>query len=189
MDYNDLLAQLNIRISDSDNFAFTAEEKQDALTEAFNDSHVLTEVWDSSLTFNLGTYQYAKPSGVDVVRDIYIKPDNNQDEPEKIDSNLWEVVGANIHLKRASLHIPDGWTLYIKGYTKLDTDDTVSSAGMWEYILNLAQLKLFRMFGVKKSFKFVPNDTSVAEIVAMKNELQREVDEYRRRLPRSWEVA
>lgn len=189
MDYDELEDKLNIRLGDTDNFTFTPEEKQDALTEAFNDSHVLTPVWDSSLTYDVGTYQYALPSGVSVVQDVYIKNDNNLDEPGKIDSNLWEIVDGNLHFKPGSTVIPDGWTIYLKGYTKYDSDDTIAETGVWEYILNLAQLKLMRMLGVKKSLRFLKNDTSMAEVVAIKRELENEVNEYRRRLPRSWEVA
>lgn len=188
MDSTQLLAQLNVRLGDSDNFTFTPEEKQDALYEAFDDDYAVKPIWNDSLTFTTGTFQYAKPTGVDVIQDIYIKGDNNVDEPQKIDSTLWEVVDTNIHFKMgANLAIPTGWTLYVKGKTKYDSDDTVTEKSIQQYILNLAQLKLLRMLGVKKALRFLKNDTSVAEIVAIKNELEREVAQYRRRLPTAWE--
>lgn len=189
MDKTALLAQLNIRMGDTDNFTFTAEEKDDAITEAINNDYVRKQVWDSSLTYDVGTYQYAKPSGVDVIQDIYIKADDNLDEPEKIDSNLWEVVGTNIHFKKGSAVIPDGYTLYLKGFTKYDDADTIAETSLQEYVLNLAQLKLLRMLGVKKALRFLKNDTSMAEVVAIKRELEVEVREYRRRQPTAWEVS
>lgn len=189
MNFAELLAQLYIRLGDDDHFTFTVEEKTDALTEAFNDSHVLNPIWDSSLTYSTGTYQYALPSSVNVVQDVYIKGDNSLDEPGKIDSSLWEVVDGNLHFKPGSQVIPDGWTLYLKGHTKYDENDTIAETSLQDYVLNLAQLRLLRMLGVKKALRFLKNDTSMAEVIAIKNELQREVDEYRRRLPRSWENA
>lgn len=184
-----LLAQLNIRLGDSDNFTFTPEEKGDALDEAIKDDYVKTPVWDDSLTYSAGTFQYAKPATVKVIQDIYIKPDNNLDEPQKIDSNLWEVVAGNIHFKKGSSAITDGYTLYLKGYTKYDTTDTINEASLQNYVLNLAQLKLLRMLGVKKALRFLKNDTSMAEVVAIKRELEAEVRAYQRRQPTAWEVA
>lgn len=188
-DFNDLKTKLNIRVQDTDNFTFTSEEKDEALTEAFNDDHTVTEIWDSSLTYDTGTYQYALPSGVDRVQDVYIKRDNSQDEPEKIASDLWEVVDGNLQFKPGSTVIPDGYTLYLKGYTKYTVDDTIAETNVQEFVLNLAALNLFSTLGIKKSFRFLKNDTTVAEIVTMKREFERKVDSYKRRLPTAWENA
>lgn len=185
-----LLAELNIRIGDTDNFTFTSNEKTSALTEAFNDDYVVKDKWDTTLTFDTGTYQYAKPSDVDVVLDIYLRPDNSQDEPEKIDSSLWEVIGSNIHFKNyASNIIPDGYTLYLRAKTKYDSDDTIIETNLQEYILTLAQLRLYKIMLNKKSMRFLKNDTSVAEIVAIKRDLEQDVIRYRQRLPKSYQVA
>lgn len=191
MDFAAHLTQLNIRLGDTDNFTFTSDEKTSCLTEAFNDNLVVTEIWDSTLTFDVSTYQYAKPSGVSTVQDIYIRPGNSNDtEPERISSNLWEVVGANIQFKNnANGIIPDGYTLYVKGKTKATTASTISDVNLQEFILNLAQLNCLNMLGVKKALKFLKNDVSMSEIIAMKRELERKVGEYRRRLPRQFESA
>lgn len=189
MTYEQLLAKLNIRLGDTDNFAFTTEEKEEALNEAFNDEHVVGTVWDSSLSFTHGTFQYARPSGIDVVTDIYIKPDNSEDEPEKIASDLWEVVGSNIHFKAGAKVIPEGYTLYVKGRTKYDVDDTITETRLQEFILNMAQLHCLNMYGTKKALKFIKNDTSMSEIIAFKRELERKVAGYKARVPRSYENA
>lgn len=189
-DKSDLLTTLNTRLGDSDNFAFTANEKNAALDEAFNDDYVATPVWDDSLTYSNGTYQYAIPTDdITVIQDIYIKPDNSTDEPEKIASDLWEVVGTNIHLKAGAKVIPDGNTLYLKGKKKYTTDDDIAETNLQEYILNLAQLQCLNMYGIKKAIKFIKNDTSMGEIIAMKRELERKVQQYRMRLPKSFEAA
>lgn len=191
MNFAALKATLDIRLGDTDNFTFTSEEKDETLTEAFNDESVVSEVWDSTLVFDTSTYQYAKPAGVDVVRDIYIKRSNASDtEPEKIDSSLWEVVKGNIQFSRGAFNIiPDGYTLYIKGKTKYTIASTIAETSIQEYILNLAQLHCLNMLGIKKSLKFLKNDTSMSEIIAVKRELERKVTQYRQRLPRAFEVA
>jgi len=189
MDITAALATLNIRLGDSTNFTFTAEEKTEALTESFNDQYAVTPIWDTTLTYTEGTYLYALPTGVSVVKDIYIKPDNNLDEPEKISSNLWEVVGSNIHFKAGSAIIPTGNTLYIKGITKYTSASTITETGVKEYVLNLAQLHCLNMLGIKKALMFLKNDTSMSEIVAIKREIERKVSEYRRRLPTEYQVG
>lgn len=189
MDFDDLKEELNIRLDDTDGFTFTTEEKTSILTEAINDESVVKEVWNSSLTFNHGTYQYAKPSGVDVVTDIYIKRDNNLEEPEPIASSLWEVVGSNIHFKPGAQVIPDGYTLFVKGKTKYDVNDTIAEVNIQEYVLNLAQLNALNKLGLKRTLKFLKNDTTVSEIVTIKRELERKVAAYKARLPRSFEAA
>ena len=64
MDKAAFLDELNVRTGDSDNFTFTEEEKNSAITRAMNDDHVVNEVWDSSLVYSSGTYEYAYPAGV-----------------------------------------------------------------------------------------------------------------------------
>lgn len=191
MDFTALKAELNIRIGDTDNFTFTIEEKTSALTEAINDESVVKPSWNDSVTFDSSTYQYAKPSTVDVVKDIYMKRSASTDVfPEKIDSSLWEIVGSNIQFKPiSSRFIPDGTVLYLRGSDKYTISDTIAETNVQEYILNLSQLHLYTMLGTKKAFKFLKNDTSISEIVTMRRELERKVADYKRRLPRSFEVA
>ncbi len=190
MNFADFLAELNIRIGDSDNFTFTPEEKTSALTEAFNDDYVITDKWSTSLIFAQGTYQYALPSGVDVILDIGIKPDNSSGEPESISSNLWEVWDGVLQFKNsASNIIPSGYTLYLKSKTKYGSADIVTEVNVQEYLLNLAQLRLYKIMLAKKSMRFLKNDTTVGEIVTVKRDLEQDVAKYRQRLPKSFQLA
>lgn len=191
MDQAALLVKLNTRLRDTDNFAFTSDEKTEALTEAMNDESAVTPVWDSSLTFAFSTYQYARPATIDVIQDIYIRRGNSTDnDPEKIPSEFWEVVGSNIQFKfDANGYIPDGFTLYLKGYKKYTSASTITETNVQEYVLNLAQLICLNMFGTIKAIRFVNNDTSMSEIIAQKRELERKVSQYKQRLPRSFELA
>jgi hypothetical protein len=188
MDLADFTTELNIRIGDTDNFTFTPEEKTSALTEAINDEYVVVDNWDSSLTFQAGVYQYVNP--VDVITGVYLKPDNSLDEPEEIDGKYWEVVGSNLQFKnRASEVIPVGYRLYLRSKTKSGSGDTITDVGTQEYILSLAQFRLYRTLLNKKNFRFLKNDTSVAEIVTAKQDLEKEVNNYRRRLPRQFQLG
>lgn len=189
--FADLKTTLNLRIGDTDDFTFTDVEKSQALTEAFNDPLVTKPIWDSTLAFVYGTYQYTKPTGVDVVQDIYTRaPGDTISEPKQIDSKLWEVVDGNIQFKNeADNYIAEGCTLFIKGKTKYTVDDSIAETNVQEYILNLAVFNLLGMLGHKKVFKFLKNDTSVSEAIAIKREAERHVQEYRRRMPRQFESA
>lgn len=185
-----LLTTLNIRIGDTDNFALTADEKTEALDEAINDHAVFKPKWDSSLTFSETTYQYAKPSGIDVLQDIYIRPTNGTDsEPEKIDPSLWEVVDTNIQFKNgANRYLTTNDVLFLRGKTKYLTSDTITETNLQEFVLNLAQLHCYEMMMARRSFRFLKNDTSMSEIIAAKRECERKIVEYRRRLPREFEA-
>lgn len=189
MDFNDLLDELNISLGDSDNFAFTPEEKTRALTEAFNDPYATTTVWDSTLTYAVGTYQYAIPATLDTVKDIYVKRDNSQEQPEKLDSSLWEVVGTNIQFKPGADVIPTGYTLFIKGNYKYTVADTINDSAVQEYVLTVAQFRCYKLLGNKRALKFLKNDTSMAELVAFKRDLEQDMLNYRKRLPTEYQVG
>lgn len=186
-----LKAKLNLRLNDTDNFTFTDEEKTEVLDEAIHDDLVVSPVWDSSLTFQTSTYQYTVPVTMTTIQDIYIRTSNSTDtEPETISSRLWEVVDGKLQFKNnAGDVIPQGYTLYLKGNYKYTTTDTISEINVQEYVLNLAQLNCLNMLGVKKALKFLKNDTSMSEIIAVKRELERKVGQYKQRLPRSFEGA
>lgn len=189
MDYEDTKTQLNITLGDTSNITFTIEEKDRALQKAWNDTYVVEDYWDSSLTFSYSTYQYTKPSGVNNILDIYVRPDNSTDtEPEKIAQDLWEDVGNNIHFKNgANRVIPDGYTLYIKAKKKLDySTDSITSKTLQEYVIALAALNTLSLLGYKKANLFLKNDTTMGELIQLKREMEREVSNLRARLPRAF---
>lgn len=188
MDFDETLAQMNITLGDTDNVTFTPEEKQRALQKAWNDTSVVETKWDSSLTFDSSTYQYALPSGVDNILDIYIKSDNSIDEPEKISQNNWEVVDGNIQFKNAANnYIPDGYTLYLKYNKKLDYNaDTLDSTTLQEYVIALGSWNTLGLLGYKKANLFLKNDVTMNEMVTLRRELERELNKLRAALPRAF---
>lgn len=190
MTFTESKTELNIRIGDTNNVTFTDEEKTSALHKAWNDSYVVKTVWDSSLTFDASTYQYAVPTGVSVVKDIYVKPTNStQTEPQKVASNLWEVVDGNIQFKNyANTHIPDGYILYIKGAKKLDyATDELETTGLQEYVLSLAGYNTLGLLTYKKANLFLKNDTTMNELINLRREMERDVVRERARLQREYE--
>ena len=182
MTFDETLDELNTTIGDTGDITFTPEDKVRALTKAWKDGYVVKTVWDSTLTFSVGTYQYAKPIAITTVKDIYISTSNNTatDPPTKIDKSLWEVVDGNIHFREAAYGlIPTGTTLYVKGNYKLTTDDTLPTSELEEYVIALAGYNTLTVLTFKKANLFLKNDTSLSELIALRRELRQEVLEYR----------
>lgn len=191
MDYDTTLEKLNITLGDTENVTFTPEEKQRALTRAWNDSYVVKVVWDSTLTFDSSVYQYAIPTSMDTVKGIYISASNSSsDNPDPINAGLWSVIDGNIHFNAlAGRTIPTGYTLYIKGGKKLDPDtDTLDTAGLQEYVIALAGYNTLMLLGYKKANLFLKNDTSMGELITLKRDLRDDVREARAKLQRSFEA-
>lgn len=186
MNFAALLAKLNIRLGDSNDFAFTPEEKTEILTEAVQDSYVVNTIWDDSLTFVTDTWRYAVPTGVTTVKDIYIKAEGNDPETTPLP---FDVIDGYIQFKGGSNIIPNGSTLYIRGNYKYTIADTISEIALQDYILNLAQVSAMDGIGVKKILKFVKNDATVSEMVTIKRELENKVVKYRQRLPKEFQAA
>lgn len=192
MNYEDTLEQLNIELGDTGNVTFTVEEKERALTKAWNDSDVVNTVWDTTLTFDHTTYQYAIPSSLDTVKDIYISISNSTaDAPEKIDSDLWEVVNGNIQFSsKATSAIGQGYTLYLKGNYKLDPDsDSISNVTLQEYVTALAGWETLRLLGYKKANLFLKNDISMSELITLKRDFENDVKNLRNKLHTEFESA
>lgn len=190
MVFNDALTDLNTTLGDSANTTFTVAEKTRALTKAFNDTYVTTfDIWDTSLSYTQGTYQYPVPASMTVVQEIYISPNGATEPfPEPIDKTLYEVVGTNIQFRqKADWIIPSNYTLYIKGRKKLDTTATISDMIQYEYILALAGYNTLTLLSHKKANLFVKNDTTMSELIALRRELLAEVKEFRARLQKQAE--
>ncbi len=187
MNFAALYAKLNIKLGDNDNFAFTQEEKEEILTESIEDEYVVKSVWDDSLVFATDTWRYAVPSGVTTIKDIYIQVDSTQD-PEAI-TLPWDVVEGYIQFKGGSSIIPDGSTLFIRGNHKYTVDDTIAETRLQQYILSNAQILAMDEIGIKKILKFVKNDTSVSEILAVKNALERKVAKYKSSIPKEFQAG
>lgn len=189
--FADATTELNTILGDSADVTFTTSEKQRALTRAWNDSFVVNEVFDSSLTYTAGTYLYALPATLTTVKDIYISPTGSTHPfPDPIDNDLWELLDDNIMFTWAADGIiPHGYTLYIKGNYKPTTADAITNVNMQEYVLAVAGVETLKLLAHKKANLFTKNDVSMSELIGLKRELQQDVADLRRKLRRSWESA
>lgn len=180
MDFSTALSTLNTELGDSDNFALTAAEKTRALTRAWNDTYVVEETWDTSLTYDNTTQQYTLPTGVNAVISLGQDPDADSFSAE-IPKDGFNIIAGKIHVLDSFRQLLDhNKTLYLHGWKKLTTSDSITDADLQEYVLMLAQHYCNNLLMNKKTFKFLKNDTTMAELVARNNQLREEVREYRR---------
>jgi hypothetical protein len=178
----DFQNELSRNIGDLNNFTFTTDQKTDALTRAFNDKYAVTVVWDNSVTFTISQYQYAIPADITVISDIYLERDVSQ-FPEAISRELWEVVNGNIQFNNvAHWTIPDQYPLWLKGYYKVKTTDTISDTGLQQYILALAGWNLLKTLTFTKLGSFLRNDTSIQELLASRKEMQADIAYWRQQI-------
>lgn len=193
MDITEALTELNTILGDASNTTFSVAEKTRAMTKAWNDSYVVIPIWDdSSLSYTQGVYQYALPSTLTALQDIYISPSgSSQPTPEPISNDLWELVAGNIQFtQRADYTIPNGYTLYLKGRYKLDPNsDTLDTVNLQEYVLSLAGANTLTLLAHKKANLFIKNDTTMGELIGLRRELLSDVKEARTKLQKEYESA
>lgn len=189
LDFADALVQLKLLTSQTGNFTFTDDEITQALQTAWNDTYVVNQVWDSSLTFNGGTWQYAIPATVTTVRGLYfIRVLGN--DPEPISSDLYEVVAGNIQFNNSVTRwLGDSYTIYVKGSYKLTTTDELETTNLINYVINLAAEILLTNLVMKRTFVFLRNDTSMTDIARALQIIQGNVLRYKQAILREFESA
>lgn len=189
LQFSDGLTQLAILTSQTANFTFNNDEMTQALTTAWQDTNVVNIVWDDSLTYSMGTFQYPIPDDMDTVKEIYIEKDSSQ-YPDPIASSLYEIVAGNIQFHNKAQYVfSDNYTLFLKGGNKLTVDDDLQTDAQINYVLNLAALILLRHLALKAAFVFLRNDVSVADIIRAKADVQADVLRYKQALAREYENA
>lgn len=187
MTYAEAQDLLDIDLNDNDNFTFTPEEKQSALRQAWDDPYNVSSVWDETTTYSNTTYQYTKPVTIDYIKSIYYTT-ASEPFPVRLETGSFDSVGDNIYITpEARYTIPDGATVVIRGTKQLATTDDVADDKK-EYVLKLARYNLLSMLGGKKVNKFLQNDTTTAEIMAMRQALERELAMMRKRFTQAPEV-
>ena len=191
LSYSDAQTTLNTILGDSTDVTFSSSEKQRALTKAWNDGYVTNEVWDTSLTYSTGTYQYTLPATLTTLQDIYISTTGTSSPfPDPIDNSLWELVNGKIQFNwKADSIIPNGYVLYLRGRYKLTTSDSIADTNVQEYVLALAGVDTIKLLMHKKVNLFTKNDVTVSELIGVKRELEQDVIRLRQQLRRSWESA
>jgi len=174
--------------SQTGHFTFTDDEITQALEQAWGDTYVIKQVWDESLSYVPGTWKYAIPATVNVVKGLYFKR-SLSDNPEPLSSDLYEVVDGKIQFtNNVNRWLSDTYTIYIKGSYKITLTDVLPSTNLVNYVLNLAAEVLLTRLLLKRTFVFLTNDTSVQEISAALQQIQGQVLRYKQALLREFEA-
>lgn len=187
MTYAEAQSELNITLDDNDNFTFTPEQKQRALTKAWNDPYNVSIVTDSSQTYDQSVYAYTKPTTIDYVKGLYYTT-TSEPYPVRLDAGLYEVVASAINITPEGRYvIPHGATIIVRGSKQLTTSNDLANDRV-EYILAVAQYNLFNSLLARKINKFLKNDTTANELMAAKESLRKDIAEWRRRFAQAAEV-
>lgn len=186
--FADALTQLKLLTSQTTNFTFSDDELTQALTEAWNNSHVCNSLIDNSTIFTAGTFSYPVPSTLTTVTAIYYYP--LSDAPRKpIDRRLWTVTNGNIDFEADTQRwLWDTYPLYIKGRYKLTVSDTLDSDPLVNYVISLAAYLLLKRLSYKMTFQFLRNDTSMSDIINARRDMQADVLTYKQALQREFEA-
>lgn len=187
MTYAEAQDELNILLGDSDDFTFTPEEKQRALTDAWRDRYIVSKATDTSNTFTKTTNTYAV-TGLTTVTDVQYNTTDNW--PESLPSDAYSYSASTLTIDKDYRHIiPEGSTLTIKGNYKLTTTDGITNEQQIEYMLALAHYNTLKLLGAKKTNRFIKNDTNMNEIIALRNALTVDIRNLRQGLEQSYERA
>lgn len=187
--FTDAQTQLALLTSQEANFTFSGDELQQALETAWNDTYVCSEIFDDSLTFESGTWQYTVPGTVTVVRELMYTR-TTTDSPERISSDLYEIVDNNIQFFTGiERWLITGTTIYVKGLVKLTTDDVLGTAELVNYVLYTAALMLLNSLVFKNAFVFLRNDITMVDISRAIQIMEGQVIRYRQALRREFESA
>jgi len=187
--FADALTQLSLLTSQEANFTFTADELTRALQEAWNNTYVVDVVWDSSLVYSDTQWQYTIPSTVTTVRELFYQK-TTTDNPEPLSPELYDIINGNIQFRPvATRWLITGMTIYIKGVTKLTTDDELDTQNLINYVIYLAAEALISGLIFKSMFVFLRNDTTMADIVRALGVIEGKVLRYKQALLREFESA
>lgn len=189
LDFPTALNQLSIMTSQEGNFTFSADELTQALQQAWLDTYVVNQVEDTTVSYKPGTWQYAIPTSMNVVRKISYQR-TTSDYPEELDTSLYNIVAGNIEFENSMrLWVYDNYQLIIKGSYKVTLSDSLPTQNLVNYVLNLAAEILLSRLLLKKTFVFLTNDTTIQEIAAALNALSQQVLKYKQALLREWETV
>lgn len=188
MDFDDFLTALTNLIGDKLS-QLTADQYEQALTSAFNDQWATEPVFDNSLVFTSSAWQYALPATITAVSGVYIERDTSQ-FPEEISTELWEVVDGKLQFNnKARWTLTDTYPLWLRGRYKVGVNDTITDAGLQEYIQALSGWYALRNLSYARAFSFLVNDTTMADIASIKNQVLQEVLMWRQQLGTEFQGA
>lgn len=187
--FTNAFTQLKIMTTQTANFTFTDDELTQALTTAWQDSFVGNVVWDTSLSYTAGTYQYTLPSTVTTVRELYyVASGSSVDYPQKISQDLYEIVNGKLQFFQIMQNfVGTSAPLYIKGWYKLTTSDSLVTDTLINYVLSNGAYILLRSLMLKRTFVFLRNDTTMQDIRLARDDMRTDMLTYKQHLLREFE--
>lgn len=163
--YSTLRAQLDTDLRDTDNFTFSAAEKDEALRKAIEDDPYCFDIEiDNATLVTPNTSSY--PAPFDTITDIAIDGYQNG-SPVFLSSSLWEQVGDSVIFDNSLTYLPTGDTLIFYG-----TNSFTATVGVPRthraYVINLAIAHTLDLLLEGKVNRFLRNDTSLAELMQVR---------------------
>lgn len=187
--FSQALTQLKLLTSQTANFTFTDNEITQALQTAWQDSFAGNIAFDSSLTYSLTQFQYTLPTTITTVRELYIQKASDKN-PEKISQDLYEVINGVITFNAfAQNFLSDTFTIYIKGFYKLQLTDSLTTDVQVNYVLYLAADLLLNQLILKRAFVFLRNDTTSRDIAEAEAMISKKVLQYKQKILREFEAV
>lgn len=187
--FSSALTQLKLLTSQTANFTFTDDELTQGLQEAWQNTYVCNNLLDSSVSFVSGTYEYSIPATLTTVTAIFYKP-TSTDPMRELDKSLYTIINGKIEfVDIANYWLNDTYTLYIKGRYKLTLTDSLTTDNLVNYVLSLAAYLLLKRLSYKHTFLFLKNDTSMADIINARRDMQADMLTYKQALLREFQSA
>ena len=138
------------------------------------------------MTFSSSSYSYAIPSTLTSVEAIYIKPASDS-FPQEIGAELWEVIGDDIVFSQDARNcIPSSTALQIRGRYKIASGDSITDEVLQKYVINLSALIVLKQLSISRVLSFLKNDTTLAEVLRLKADIEGEVARYRQQIQTSF---
>ncbi|MCK9463780.1 MAG: hypothetical protein M0R80_29525 [Proteobacteria bacterium] len=171
----ELITKLKIMVRDTTDTKWTSSEKTEAVTDAMYDPALATIVEDETLTVVADQQDYAIPSTIDVLGDVYLK--DSDGIKARLSGDNWEQINTTLRFRL----YPDTGTLVLVGYKHATTitDDRVN------LVMYLSVKKLYEMLLNKLLSGFLVNDMTMAEVMTAIDYADRNIERERKRVQRA----
>ncbi len=163
--FNQLYARMNTMLRDPDDFTFSQAEKQEALGRALDDPAVYKITRDTSTVIVASKASYPVPSGLEGVTEVGYEPwADGFYKP--LDRGAWDEIDGTIYLTRSYMGLPAGQKLWLTAAYKFSNADLIPTF-LQEYVLNLGVANTIDILKEGKSNRFLRNDITMSELIAV----------------------
>lgn len=176
--FSDLKAKFNTRLRDTGDVTFSTTEKDEMLTEAFNDPYVASIVRDSSTTTVALQGSYTIPSGITSILELrldYI----GDGYGDLIGPSTYREIDGTIYFERENKYLPAGKPLIFVGRVKYDVNDLIPDE-IQDYVLHLAMVTALETLVTSFTNTFLTNDTSMDDLLKAIGRHEQRIKELRK---------